>query len=108
MQDYEYHSVQAVRLAKHLRMLPVTVIWVDQNPMSFAVHGKPALHCLLHVNSIAHAQARVHCYQPIPNHRGMVTSVLSVICWRAAGIPSLSQSPCLAMWLHWVSRTLCG
>ena len=61
MQDYEYHSVEAVRLAKHLHMLPAIVIWVDQNPTSFAVHGKPALHCLLHVNSVAHAQARLHC-----------------------------------------------
>ncbi|CAK0784612.1 hypothetical protein CVIRNUC_007816 [Coccomyxa viridis] len=57
-EDYEYHSVEAVRLAKHLHMLPAIVIWVDQNPMSFAVHGKPALHCLLHVNSVAHAQAK--------------------------------------------------
>ena len=48
--------MQAVRLAKHLHMLPATLIWVDQNPMSFAVHSKPAWHCVMHVNSIAHSQ----------------------------------------------------
>ena len=55
-QEYDYHGVQAVRLAKHLHMLPITPIWVDLNPMSFAVHGKPAGHCVLHVNSMAHSQ----------------------------------------------------
>ena len=58
-QEHEYHGVQAERLAEHLHMLPVELIWVDQNPMSFAVHGKPARHCVLHVNAVAHSQVGV-------------------------------------------------
>lgn len=58
-QEYEHHALQAVRLAQHLKTLRPVVVWVDYNPTSFGVHGKPILQCLLHINSIAHAQVTV-------------------------------------------------
>ena len=56
VQEYEYHAVQARRLAEHLITLESVVVWVDYNPTSFGVHGKPILQCLLHLNSVAHMQ----------------------------------------------------
>ena len=56
VQEYEYHSLQAGRLAQHLKTLESVIVWVDYNPTSFGAHGKPILHCLQHINSVAHAQ----------------------------------------------------
>ena len=60
VQEYEYHGAQARRLAEHLRSLEAVVVWVDYNPTSFGVHGKPILQCLLHVNGVAHMQVSSH------------------------------------------------
>ena len=62
VQEYEYHALQAVRLAQHLKTLKSVVVWVDYNPTSFGVHGKPILQCLLHLNSIAHMQVSFHVF----------------------------------------------
>ncbi len=59
VQDYKHHSLQLRRLARHLNELNQTVIWVDINPMTFAVHGAPALKCALNVNAAAHAQVNL-------------------------------------------------
>ncbi len=56
MQDWKHHVLQLHRLAKHLHQLNQTVIWVDINPMTYAVHGAPALKCALNVNAAAHEQ----------------------------------------------------
>ncbi|KAK9908144.1 hypothetical protein WJX75_003271 [Coccomyxa subellipsoidea] len=57
-EDHKHHALQLGRLARHLHELNQTVIWVDINPMTFAVHGAPALKCALNVNAAAHAQAK--------------------------------------------------
>lgn len=56
MQDWKHHVLQLQRLAKHLHQLNQTVIWVDINPMTYAVHGAPALKCALTINAAAHEQ----------------------------------------------------
>lgn len=57
LQDYKHHVLQLRRLAKHLKQLTnQTVIWVDTNPMTYAVHGAPALNCAMHVNAATHEQ----------------------------------------------------
>lgn len=56
-EDWKHHVLQLQKLAKHLHQLNQTVIWVDINPMTYAVHGAPALKCALNINAAAHEQA---------------------------------------------------
>lgn len=75
VQDHKHHALQLGRLARHLHELNQTVIWVDINPMTFAVHGAPALKCALNVNAAAHAQVSLSYF---------CMHLMSVICPRVS------------------------
>ena len=60
-EEYEHHTRELARLARHLASLThQTVVWIDANPITYAVHGAAALKCMFYVNAAAHALAREH------------------------------------------------
>lgn len=60
-EEYEHHARELARLARHMASLQhQTVVWIDANPITYAVHGAAALKCIFYVNAAAHALAREH------------------------------------------------
>lgn len=79
VQEYEYHSLQAGRLAQHLKSLDSVIVWVDYNPTSFGAHGKPILQCLKHINSVAHKQVCLYLLNFLNGGCGDVCGIISAL-----------------------------
>lgn len=60
-EEYEHHARELAKLASHLASLQrQTVIWIDANPITYAVNNAAALKCMFYVNAAAHALAQQH------------------------------------------------
>lgn len=59
-EEYEHHTAELRRLARHLAALQPrqTIVWIDANPITYAAHKAAALKCMFYVNAAAHALAR--------------------------------------------------